>query len=285
MSENQRPQRKWLRTIRRVVLIYVVVPCLAVTLILFVFQRRLMYRPTTAARLSARDSGFKSGRDVELTTDDGITLRGWWLPAPREPGEPPEKLAIYFPGNSLNRAERADDFRVFLDCGFDVLIFDYRGFGDSEGSPREEEMVQDARLIWDYATDDCGFQPDDIVIFGESLGGAAALSLWSPESGEPVKPRALVLNSTFSSMPDVVAATYPALPFHLIVLDRWPSIERIARVECPITIFHGTSDSMVPIEQARRLAAANDGARLIENRGGEHNDIPTLKLSRVLSKL
>lgn len=287
MTDRPRHRRTWLQAARRSLLVYAVVPCAAVTMILFLFQRSLMYRPTTAAELKVADAGFQNGRDVQITTADGITLRGWWIAAENASDGAPatRRLAIYFPGNSLNRAERADDFRVFLDCGFDVLIFDYRGYGDSDGWPVEAGMEEDAKSVWNFAIGDCGFQPNEIVIFGESLGGAVALSLWDQESAEPVAPRALVLNSTFSSMPDAVAATYPGLPFHLMVLDRWPSIDRIARVNCPVTIFHGTADSMVPIEQARQLVAANPRARLIENQGAEHNEVPTSKLRGLLGRL
>lgn len=147
--------RRVSQKIRRWIVLYVLVPYISVTLIFTVFQRRLMYRPTVAESLKVSDVGLNAdfGRDVELQTDDGHTLRGWLINGRKREEEPAGKppLVIYFPGNSLNRYERVADLKEVAACGFDVLIFDYRGFGDSTGSPTEAGMTADARLISQFA--------------------------------------------------------------------------------------------------------------------------------------
>jgi fermentation-respiration switch protein FrsA (DUF1100 family) len=267
--------------------LYAVVPYLVVTLIFVVFQRRLMYQPTVIEGLRFADVVSSLGRDVSLRSADGNMLRGWLLYGrrPNTNGHSEAPLVLYFPGNSLNRSERIDDLREIASQGFDVLIFDYRGFGDSTGSPTESSLSKDARQIWRYARDELGYSESRIVIFGESLGGAVTLSLWSKDVSDPPHPAAVILNSTFTSLPAVVAWHYPLFPFRWLLLDCWPSIERIPRVDAPVIIFHGTQDEMVPIAQGRRLANAVPHARFIEIPGGTHNEIPMMRLQQEMDRL
>jgi len=276
--------RGWRRVLRPVGL-YAVVPYLAVTLIFAAFQRQLMYRPTTAASLCAADIGLdpERVRDVELPTPEGDTLRGWLVKSSEETaGLAP--LVVYFPGNASHRLGRIDDLREVADCGFDVLIFDYRGYGDSSGAPSERKLSGDARRVWEFAKK---LQPDErrIVLFGESLGGAVLLSLWAQSDLPAPRPAAVILNDTFTSMADTVAWHYPLFPFQFLLLDRWPSLERIPRVPSPITIFHGTADEFVPVHQGRTLASAAADARFVEIPGGQHNDIPLQRLRAELEQL
>lgn len=281
--------RTWRQWIRRAVVIYVVVPYLVVTITFAVLQRRLMYRPTVVDDLSLVSLGLDSafGIDVDLPTADGNTLRGWLVHGTDKNRSDASKnpLVLYFPGNSVNRHDRLNDLREVAKRGFDVLIFDYRGFGDSTGSPSETKLSADAQRVWQYARDDLGYSEKQIVIFGESLGGAVALSMWSETNSSLPQPAALILNSTFASMPETVAWQYPYFPFQYLVLDRWPSIQRIGRVQAPIAIFHGTNDQMVPVAHGQSLAKASSGARFIEISGGSHNDIPMSKLRQELDSI
>lgn len=283
-SPSKKPRRFWQR-VRRSIFLYVIVPYVAVVIIFAVFQRRLMYRPTVAdgLRIAAVNPDPAFGKDVELRTSDGNTLRGWLLYGTNRHGHAP--LVLYFPGNSLNRQERINDLREVAARGFDVLIFDYRGFGDSTGSPTESNLSADALLAWNYARGELGYDESRIVVFGESLGGAVALSLWSDKNPKPPHPAAVILNSTFASMPQTVAWHYPWFPFQLLLLDRWPSIERIARVDMPVIVFHGAEDSIVPVAHGRALAQALPGARFIEIPGDTHNEIPMMNLCQELDAI
>ena len=189
--------------------------------------------------------------DVKVQTPDGNTLNGWLLRHAKHDLDHESPLVVYFPGNSLNRSERFDDLREVASREFDVLIFDYRGYGDSSGSPSERALTSDARLVWEYASEELKYAENRIVVFGESLGGAVALSLWSGDIATHPRPAALILTSTFVSMPRLVAWHYPMFPFRFLVLDRWPSIDRVTAVRAPIIVFHGTVDDMVPVEHGR----------------------------------
>jgi uncharacterized protein len=295
------PKRTLRQQLARAILIYVLVPYFSVTLIFTLFQRKLMYRPTKAVSLKVADLRLDPTqiRDVQLQTSDGITLNGWLLlpqPTSLDVHEQPageqekqsrtEQLVIYFPGNAQNRSLRRGDLEEIARCGFHVLIFDYRGYGDSSGSPSETGIAADAREIWKFAHEELNFCDEQIVLFGESLGGAVALSLWSEESGDHPQPQAVLLSSTFASMPRTVACNYPWFLFQYLVLDQWRSIDRISRVKAPIRIFHGTSDKLIPIEEARLLAlASGDISRLTEIQGGEHNDIPMHLLRQELGRI
>lgn len=285
-SKTSENPRSFFRKLRRGFAIYVLIPYLSVTVIFAVFQRKLIYRPTVSDDLSLQAVGenAESGRDVELQTPDGETLRGWLLSAQQQTGEPDSRnpLVVYFPGNSLNRYERIADLKEVTRCGCDVLIFDYRGFGDSTGSPSETGLTADARLIWKYATEDLEYDERTIVIFGESIGGAVALSLWTDENSHPPQPAALILNSTFTSLPETVAWHYPYFPFQYLLLDRWPSVERVSRVRSPIRIFHGSNDQFVPVAHAEQLADAAPEARFRKIFGAGHNDVPIYQLREEL---
>lgn len=285
---NAKPSRGWLRRVIRIVIVYGCIPYLSVTAIFAIFQRSLMYQPTVAENLTVTNLrlGDDFGRDVQIQTEDGHILHGWLirhLQKGLEAGDAP--LVVYFPGNAANRHERIADLREIAAAGFDVLIFDYRGFGDSTGTASEWTLTSDAQLIWQYACGQLRYDQARIVLFGESIGGAVALSLWSENSPDTPKPAALILNSTFTAMPDVVSWQYPWFPFRYLVLDRWLSMERIPRVESPVIIFHGTADEIVPVIQGRTLAGKSAHARFIEIPGATHNEISMLQLRHELEQI
>ncbi|HUQ71607.1 MAG TPA: alpha/beta hydrolase, partial [Planctomycetaceae bacterium] len=245
-------------------------------------QRELMFQPTKTKRLLAAgaSSPDQSLEDVEIQAADGRTLHGWRFQASTESAELPRLLVIYFPGNAGCRRGRYADCQDFTRLGCDVLLFDYRGYGDNPGSPSEEHFAADARQVWTLATDTLGFMPARIVLFGESLGGAVATRLAAERSQAGEAPSALILNSTFASMGETVAWHYPAFPFRYLLWDRFPSVDRIPHVGCPVLHFHGTDDDIVPIAHGRRLFAAAPktsptgiASRFVTIEGGQHNFI------------
>lgn len=273
------------------------VPYAAITMLLAVGQRQMLYHPLPSSGLAVDECGLAStASDVTLTTTDGLTLHGWLLAAEADPGaeaagsqaqaEAAESsLVIYFPGNASNRGGRIADLCDFTRLGCDVLIFDYRGYAENAGSPTEAGITADARAIWQFAVEELNRDPGEILLFGESLGGAVGIELaaWLSRQGTP--PAALITNATFDSIPDLAAAHYPVLPLRWLVWDRWGSIDRIGEVTCPLLMFHGTADTLIPIEHGRRLFAAApdrsaDGIakRFVPIEGAGHNDIPVSRL-------
>ncbi|MGY8769269.1 MAG: alpha/beta hydrolase [Pirellulales bacterium] len=283
--------RTWWQFVRRMIFLYMIVPYLSLTLLCFVFQRKMMYAPTVAENLQVAMLGLdaETTRDVQIQTPDGETLNGWLL-SPREADPKVESpLVIYFPGNASNRHGRIFDLREVTAAGFDLLIFDYRGYGDSTGKTTEKNLTADARLVWSYAQDELNYAEDQIVVFGESLGGAVTLSLWADDNPSSPAPAAVILNSTFASMPRNAAHHYPIFPFQYLVLDRWPSIDRIENVPSPITSYHGTLDRIVPVAHGKSLAQAGNHVEFIELPDCGHNNIPIhhlqTKLNQIRAKL
>ena len=272
-------------------MLYVVIPYVSVTVILTVLQRRLIYRPTVTARGLLAGTRFAphSADDVTILSHDRLELHGWRIQSATRPADSPVSLVIYFPGNAANRGARREDVIEFTRLGFDVLIVDYRGYGENKGTPTENDLTRDARAVWDAALGNWGYRPEAIVLFGESLGGAVAIRLAADLSAADSFPAAVVVTSTFTSLPDVAAWAYPAFPFRHLLFDRFDSLSQIGKVRSAIAIIHGDSDDLVPVEQGRRLfaaareASASGRPKLLDVRSGMgHNDIPAGVVSRIL---
>jgi uncharacterized protein len=294
-------RRTWPWRVLRAVGIYIGIPYLALVILAGVFQRRLIYHPTHYARALAAQSTFAPGTlfDVTTTSTDGVTLNGWhFLPAgsaAKTQADVDRQLAtapyvvIYFYGNGGSRPVNAADCRDLTNAGAHVFLFDYRGYGDNAGSPSEKLFLADARAIWNYVTTERKVPPDRVLIFGQSLGGGVATGLAAYACGEGTPPAGLVLESTFSSMADAAGWHYPFLPVSLLLVDRFPSAERAKAITCPLLLFHGTADDIVPIEFGRRLfdafpARSQNGIpkQFVEVPGAGHNDVPAAKLQSAL---
>lgn len=280
------------KRVRRLVFV-AAMPIAGVLLMFIVFQRSLIYFPSPEPLILPEDAGLPAGRVHTITsqTDDGLKLNGWLVSAepvadgelPRQAGESAggRMLALYFSGNAANRMYRVPEVTVLTELGVDVAIFDYRGYGENAGSPSEEGLAADARAMWQYAMNEGAVaSSEQVVLVGESLGGGVATRLAAElcEAGTP--PGGLILRSTFSSLVDAGAYHYPWLPVRIFLRDRFPSVERIGSVTCPVLIIHGTEDGIVPLELGQRLFAAAPEASqsgtakqfvTLENAG--HNDV------------
>jgi fermentation-respiration switch protein FrsA (DUF1100 family) len=252
----------------------------------------MIYLPIREHRIEPEDAGLPRGQvhTVTVRVDDQLDLRGWHVladghsAATREQYERElasgRKLVLYFSGNGGNRRYRVSEFSVLTSLGVDVINFDYRGYGDNLGSPSEELIAADARAIWDYVTRERKVEPDRIILYGESLGGAVAVRLAAELCEADSPPAGVILRSTFSSLVDAGAHHYPWLPVRMALVDRYNSIDRIPQVTCPILQIHGTSDSIMPIKFGRKLfeAAAEQSSsgiakKFVELPGAGHNDV------------
>jgi fermentation-respiration switch protein FrsA (DUF1100 family) len=176
-------------------------------------------------------------------------------------------VVLIFHGNAGNISHRIDYLTMFNRLGYATLIIDYRGYGKSSGAPGEEGTYRDGEAAWRYLMETRKFTPQDIVLFGESLGGGIAtwLALQHP-------PRALVLASTFTSVPDLGAQVYPWLPVRLLARIDYPNLERIRQITVPVLIAHSRNDDIIPFSHGQALfEAAHEPKQLLELRGG-HND-------------
>lgn len=207
-------------------------------------QRRLMYTPTHFSG-EAKSFGLDRTEDLALKTQDGETIVAWYQPA--HPGKP---VFVYFHGSGGSLASCAGFLRDLTRDGSGFLAVDYRGYGNSTGTPTEQGLLLDGEAAFAEARR-LGVKSEDIVILGQSLGSGVAVAV---AANHPVK--ALVLEGSFSSTLDVAAARYWMFPVRLFMLDTYKSSERIARVASPKLIIHGTGDQATPIAFAERLFAA-----------------------------
>lgn len=252
----------------------VVFAVLGVLLLIWAGQRSMIYFPDRHVP-SPAVTGLADVEGVRIQAADGVALQAWFLPGrAREPSP----AAIIFNGNAGNRAYRASLAAALRGLGLSVLLFDYRGFGDSEGRPTEDGLSEDARAVRRYVAGRSDVRADRLVYFGESLGSAVAVRLAVEHA-----PAALILRSPFTSLVDVGRLHYPILPVRWLLRDRFSSIEAIASVRSPVLIVAGDRDRIVPLEQSRRLfEAASEPRELVVVRGADHNDAALLDGRQVI---
>jgi hypothetical protein len=246
----------------------VVLAVLGVVLLIWVGQRTMIYFPDRDLP-SPAVTGLADVEAVRIQAADGVILQAWFLPS-RTPQ--PSPAAIVFNGNAGNKAYRGPLAVALRGLGLSVLLFDYRGFGDSEGSPTERGLYEDARAVRRYLAGRSDVRADRLVYFGESLGSAVAVRLAAEHA-----PAALILRSPFTSLVDVGRLHYPLLPVRWLLRDRFSSIDAIASVRSPVLVVAGDRDRIVPLEQSRRVfERASEPRELVIVRGADHNDAALL---------
>ncbi|QUR68125.1 alpha/beta hydrolase [Mycobacterium spongiae] len=254
--------RKRLRTLTVVGIVALV----ASGVIAFIWsqQRRLIYFPSPGPVPSA-SAVLPAGRDVVIETSDGMRLGAWYFPH-TSGGRGPAVLVCN--GNAGDRSMRAELAVALNQMGLSALLIDYRGYGGNPGKPSEEGLAADAEAAQDWLAEQIDVDPKRIAYFGESLGAAVAVGLAVRRP-----PAALVLRSPFTSLADVGAVQYPWLPLRRLLLDRYPSIERIASVSAPVLVIAGSADDIVPPALSERLVdAAAEPKRYVVVPGVGHND-------------
>ncbi|MHB8817055.1 MAG: alpha/beta hydrolase [Steroidobacteraceae bacterium] len=249
------------------VLLLILLPGVAVYVLLiayvYVFQARLIFFPNVPGRtLTATPSQIGLGfEDVRITTADRVDLHGWYVAAPT--GAPAVLLCH---GNAGNIAHRLDWLETFCGLGFAMLLFDYRGFGRSSGTPTEQGTYLDAQAAWDFVTNTKGFSPRSIVIVGESLGGPIAAHL-----AKDVAPGALILVSTFTSVTNLAGNLYWYLPVRLLARIQYPTAEYVARVHVPTLVIHSRDDEIIPFLHGEELRRRASGPAQLLEIFGDHN--------------
>ena len=235
---------------------------LCVLLTVWTLQRRLMYFPAAGVP-APTEIGLSGVETVTFGTRDGLRLHGWFFALPS-----PRATVLVFNGNAGNRAYRGSLAEAFRRQGFQVLLFDYRGYGGNAGRPTEAGLAEDSRAARIYLASRADVDASRIVYFGESLGAAVAVRLAVDHP-----PAALVLRSPFTSMADIGGHHYPLLPVRLLLRDRFDAIDQIRRIRAPLLVIAGGRDRIVPIEYSRRLyEAAGSPKSMFVLPDLDHND-------------
>jgi fermentation-respiration switch protein FrsA (DUF1100 family) len=238
-------------------------------------ERSLIYYPTPypqgdwqAADLIHEDAWFAS--------EDGTRLHGWFCPA-----QNPRAVVLYTHGNAGNVASLKWTARLLQETlRVSVLVFDYRGYGRSEGTPSEEGILADARAARRWLAARTGVAERDLVLLGRSLGGAVAVDLAARDGA-----RGLILENTFTSMPEVAGRKVWPLPVGSVMQTRLDSLSKIGSYHGPLLQTHGDADRVVPFAMGKRLfEAANYPKRFVAVPGGGHNDGPSDEYYRALDE-
>jgi len=202
--------------------------------------------------------------DAWFPAEDGTKLHGWFLPHPQ-----PLAVILYCHGNAGNVTHRADvlwDFHRLAESS--ILVFDYRGYGRSEGSPTEKGILADTRAARRWLANRTGVSENEIVLSGQSLGGAVAAVIAGQDGA-----RALILENTFTSIRDMARYHYAWLPVWPVLRTKLDALDHLKRYPGPVLVAHAERDSIVPLEHGRKLFAVAPGRKeffLIP--GADHND-------------
>ena len=227
-------------------------------------QRQLMYFPAADVPTPG-EVGLNGVEPVTFETIDGVRLSGWFVAAS---GPAPRVTVLVFNGNAGNRAYRGPLAAALNRHGLQVLLTDYRGFGENPGTPTEAGLAADARAARAFLAGRPDVDSSRLAYFGESLGTAVAVDLALQHP-----PAALVLRSPFTSMADLGQHHYPFLPVRLLLRDRYATIDKIRRIQAPLLVIAGSGDRIVPLENSRRVYdAAVAPKTLLVVPHADHND-------------
>ena len=250
-------------------------------------QQYAIFPGTIGASPRTKASIVADSQPFTLNLPDGTPLRGLFCPAPAaSPGAGKQPTILYFYGNGSSVAHSGTEISLFRECGANVMVVDYPGYGDSHGTASEKSFYQAATALWDYAASHPQVDEQRIIIVGWSLGGAVAIDLASrrPAAG-------LMTLSTFTSMDEMAHLRMPILPVSLILKHHFLSIRKLAGLRVPFVVAHGDGDYNVPFYMAKRLsdaAISSPDVQYVPIAGADHISIFTIghdQLTAALRKL
>ncbi len=220
----------------------------------------VLYHPSPELRGTPADLGLPY-ESVYLETSDGERLAAWWVPS-----ESPRGVLLFCHGNAGNISNRLDSIRIFNRLGLNLFIFDYRGYGESSGSPSERGIYRDVETAWNYLERSRRINPQKIVVFGRSLGGSIAA--WISQAH---RPGALILEVAFTSLREAARDRVPGFFVNLFVPDQYPTVRYLTMVQCPLLIIHSRDDEIIPFHHGEALFAAARGDKELVVIRGSHN--------------
>jgi fermentation-respiration switch protein FrsA (DUF1100 family) len=245
--------------LRKIVLLM----CLSATFAACGLEKEFIFLPDREITYNPSDVGLPF-ENLTLTTADGVDINGWFIPATGA-----RTTLLWFHGNGGNLSNRVDSIRTFRQyLNLNILMIDYRQYGESGGRISEEGTYRDADAAFDYLTKNPEVDPARIVVFGQSLGSAVAVDL-------AVRRRfsGLILVAPFTSIRDMAREDLPWLPIWGLLKIRYDSLSKIKRIDMPLLVLHGDRDEVVPYAQGKRLfEAAREPKTFYTIPGAGHNN-------------
>ena len=241
----------------------VLIPILALFLFggwIYFQQPSMIFYPVRNLSATPTDWGFDYD-DVTLKTTDGTKLHGWYIPYAGA-----DRVLLFFHGNAGNMSHRGESVDIFHRLGLNIFIFDYRGYGKSEGRPSEAGLYSDARAAWQYLTDTKGIKRENIIIFGRSLGGAVAAQL-----AAEVQPGFLILESTFSSAKEMANDVFPVISRIVPLRFEFKTVEYIKQIDSPVLVVHSPDDEIIPYQLGKKVFQAAKNPKSFLELHGDHN--------------
>ncbi|AFZ45521.1 alpha/beta hydrolase fold protein [Halothece sp. PCC 7418] len=238
---------------------------------LLLAQRRIVFVPCKPIVATPTDYGLPY-ESVTIPINSEESIHGWWVPAEAENAP----VLLYLHGNGGNVSSNLPRVQRYRAVGFSVFLIDYRGYGLSEGRfPSEKRVYEDAETAWRYLVEQREIDPQQLYVFGHSLGGAIALELATRQPQIP----GLVVEGTFTSIRDMAVEEkgYGWLPVNWLLTQRFNSVKKVSSLQTPIFFIHGTDDRVVPAYMSERLYRAASGRKelwLVET--ARHNDVATV---------
>ena len=251
---------------------------------IYLRQDKLIFYPDIPDR-DLKETPERIGLDyqnVSITTADNVALHAWFIPHPHE-----QAVVLFCHGNAGNISHRLSTIETLHDLKLSVFLFDYRGYGKSEGKITETGSYLDAQAAWQYLTKTRHYHPDQIIIWGRSLGAAIAANL-----AAQYKTKGVILESTFTSIPNLAADLYPLLPVRWMSRYKYNVLKSVKAINSPLLIVHSRDDEIIPYKHGQQLfGAANAPKDFLEVHGShdaglyESYELYTTKLTQFLQSL
>lgn len=232
-----------------------------IVVIAYFKQDSLLYFPENEIWQTPRNIDLEY-TETTIKTRDGLNISGWYIPADNEKG-----VLLFCHGNAGNISHRLESIRIFNSLNLSVFIFDYRGYGKSEGRPSEHGTYLDAEAAWNYLVTGKRITPKNIILFGRSLGGAVAAEIAKRQD-----PAALIIESSFTSVPDLGKTLYPWLPVKHISKFKYSTIDKIGLIRCPKLIIHSPEDEIISFDHSVTLYKKAIQPKEFLIIRGSHND-------------
>ena len=237
------------------------------------FEDQFIYFPAGELTATPADYGMQF-EECSVTTDDAVKLHGWYMPLPSS-----RFTVLHFHGNAGNISHRLSLYRQWQAMGLSVYAIEYRGYGQSEGEPGEAGIYNDARAAWRDLTKRLSLKPEQVIIAGRSLGAAVAAKLASE-----VKAAGVVLETPFTSIPDMAAYHYPMLPLRWLVRSQYDVETMVKSLHMPLLLISAGNDEIVAAGMAERIFAAANEPKIQQLLTGGHNDFD-MRSDRAYSKV